>query len=379
MTAFPDPDRPDLRLPAGSGTGHCPSLQREAPRDWIAGALARLRAEAEASAPTPLCFLSPKGRPDLRFAFKDESRQPTGSLKHRLARSLFVSGLCSGEIGPDTPLVEASSGSTAISEAWFARMLGLRFIAVIPRGTSPAKIEAIRAYGGDCHLVADPATVYDEARRLAQETGGVYLDQFGNAANVTDWRRDNIAQEFLAQLAASLGRLPDWLVMGAGTGGTATTMGRYIRYLDLPVRLCIADVEFSAFFEGVRRDDPAARCDRASRIEGVGRPRMEPSFLPGVVDQMLKVPDDASVAAMHVLSDRLGRPVGASTGAAFYAACDLAARGRQEPLSVFGLLICDSGTRYRDTYFSPDWLARSGIEIAGPAKRLERFLDSGTW
>ncbi|WP_216671126.1 PLP-dependent cysteine synthase family protein [Mangrovicoccus sp. HB161399] len=375
MTAFPDPPR-SMRAAADR---HCLSLQRHAPRGWIAGALAKLRAEAEAAAPTPLCFLSARGRPDIRFALKDESRQPTGSLKHRLARALFVSGLCSGEIGPDTVLVEASSGSTAISEAWFARMLGLRFVAVIPAGTSPAKIEAIRAYGGACHLVADPATVYAEAQRLADAEGGVYLDQFGNAANVTDWRRDNIAQEFLAQLAASLGLLPDWLVVGAGTGGTATTMGRYIRYLDLPVGLCIADVEFSAFFEGVRAGDPAAICARPSRIEGVGRPRMEPSFLPGVVDQMLKVPDAASIAAMHVLSERLGRPVGASTGAAFYAACDLAARSGEGPLKLYALLICDSGERYRDTYFSPSWLARSGIDISAPAARLSAFLDEGIW
>ncbi len=377
MTAFPDPPRPAAILPAAAR--HCPSLERHAPRGWIAEALAKLRAEADKAAPTPLRFLSARGRPDIRFALKDESCQPTGSLKHRLARALFVNGLCSGEIGPDTVLVEASSGSTAISEAWFARMLGLRFVAVIPAGTSPAKIAAIRAYGGECHLVADPATVYSEAQRLAEATGGVYLDQFGNAANVTDWRRDNIAQEFLAQLAAALGLLPDWLVVGAGTGGTAATMGRYIRYLDLPVGLCIADVEFSAFFEGVRAGDPAARCAQPSRIEGVGRPRMEPSFLPGVVDRMLKVPDAASIAAMHVLSERLGVAVGASTGAAFYAACDLAARGEPGQLKLFALLICDRGERYRDTYFSPRWLAEKRIDISAPAARLERFLDAGIW
>ncbi|HAN90425.1 MAG TPA: cysteine synthase, partial [Erythrobacter sp.] len=66
---------------------------------------------------------------DIAIYLKDESSHPTGSLKHRLARSLFLYGLCNGWICENTPVVEASSGSTAVSEAYFARMLGLRFIA----------------------------------------------------------------------------------------------------------------------------------------------------------------------------------------------------------------------------------------------------------
>ena len=77
------------------------------------------------------------------------SSHPTGSLKHRLARSLFLYGLCNDWIGPDTTIIEASSGSTAVSEAYFARMLGLRFIAVVPRSVAAAKIELIRFQGGE--------------------------------------------------------------------------------------------------------------------------------------------------------------------------------------------------------------------------------------
>ena len=72
---------------------------------------------------------------DIDLYLKDESTHPTGSLKHRLARSLFLYALCNGWIGPGAPFVEASSGSTAVCEAYFARMLGLPFIAVMPRST----------------------------------------------------------------------------------------------------------------------------------------------------------------------------------------------------------------------------------------------------
>ena len=91
--------------------------------------------------------------PGIALYLKDESTHPTGSLKHRLARSLFLYGLCNGWIGPDTTIVEASSGSTAVSEAYFARMLGLRFIAVMPRSTSAEKIAMINFYGGESHFV----------------------------------------------------------------------------------------------------------------------------------------------------------------------------------------------------------------------------------
>jgi cysteine synthase A len=348
-------------------------------RAWVDHALALLTRDAAETPPTPLRALAMPARPDLRFVFKDESAQPTGSLKHRLARSLLTSGLCSGEIGPDTALVEASSGSTAVSEAWFARMLGLRFVAVMPRTTSPAKVAAIMASGGECHFVAEARTVYAEAARLAQELGGVNLDQFSNASRVVDWRRDNIAEELVAQTREATGQVPDWVVMGAGTGGTATTIGRHIRYAGLATRLCVADVEFSAFFDGVTRGDAAAVCDRPSRIEGVGRPRMEPSFYPGVVDLMLKVPDAASIAAMHVLSRRLGQRVGASTGAAFYAACAVAEElPRDAGDHVIASVICDSGERYLDRYFDGGWLVENGFDIAPIEARLGRLLDGET-
>ncbi len=98
--------------------------------------------------------------PGIPLYLKDESTHPSGSLKHRLARSLFLYGLCNGWIREGSPVVDASSGSTAISEAYFARLLGLSFTAVMPRSTSPEKIAQIAFYGGRSHLVEDPTQVY---------------------------------------------------------------------------------------------------------------------------------------------------------------------------------------------------------------------------
>jgi len=148
----------------------------------------RIEADANRSTDTHLhAFPLPEAW-GIDMYLKDESVHPTGSLKHRLARSLFLYGLCNGWILEGTTIVEASSGSTAVSEAYFARFLGLPFIAVMPASTSPEKIALIEAQGGICRLVADPATVYDEAQRVAAETGGFYLDQFTFAERATDWR-----------------------------------------------------------------------------------------------------------------------------------------------------------------------------------------------
>ncbi|ODT82535.1 MAG: cysteine synthase [Pelagibacterium sp. SCN 64-44] len=356
-----------------------PTAMTSSDREWVHQAIELLQCDGRRSADTHLInpiFPALKG---ISIYLKDESTHPTGSLKHRLARSLFLYGICNGHIGPGTTLVEASSGSTAVSEAYFAHLLGLPFIAVMPRTTSQAKIDAIQRVGGRCHFVDEPGQVYAVAAQIAAETGGHYLDQFTNAERATDWRgNNNIAESIFRQMSSEPQAVPHWVVMSAGTGGTAATIGRYIRFQNLSTRLCVADVENSVFYESYTRNDPTIVGSASSRIEGVGRPRVEPSFVPGVIDCMLRVPDAASIAAAHVLSERLFRRVGGSTGTNFMALLWIAARMRREGTEgSLVTLICDSGDRYGATYYNSDWLAAQQIDIAPHKVRIDRFLDTG--
>jgi hypothetical protein len=141
-------------------------------RSWVSRAIQIIEADFNRSSDTHLLRVPLPGAPGIALYVKDESTHPSGSLKHRLARSLFLYGLCNGWIGPETPIIEASSGSTAVSEAYFAQMLGLRFIAVMPRSTSPEKIAAIRFYGGESHFVDSAAEMYAASARLAASLGG---------------------------------------------------------------------------------------------------------------------------------------------------------------------------------------------------------------
>lgn len=124
----------------------------------------------------------------------------------------------------------------------------------------------------------------------------------------------------------------------------------------------MADVERSAFFDGYAMRHRDTTCPLPSRIEGVGRPRMEPSFVPFLIHRMLKVPDAASIAGIRVASDLLERPVGASTGLNFVAALllarETAATGRRGSTAT---LICDGGSRYEKTARCDAWLHEEGL------------------
>ena len=186
--------------------------------DWLRQALHRIEADFQRSSDTHMIAVPLPALDGVSLYLKDESTHPTGSLKHRLARSLFLYGLCNGRIGKGTTIVEASSGNTAISEAYFAQLLGLPFIAVVPKGTSQDKIEKIEFYAGRCHFV-DPAQIYSEAARLAHELDGHYMDQFTYAERATDWRgNNNIAESIFSQMSLEPSPVPSWIVASAGTG-----------------------------------------------------------------------------------------------------------------------------------------------------------------
>jgi cysteine synthase len=350
-------------------------------RSWVREAVRRIDADFQRSSDTHLIPVALPGFPGIDLYLKDESSHPSGSLKHRLARSLFLYALCNGWLHEGSTVVEASSGSTAISEAYFARLLGLPFVAVMPRGTSPEKIGAIEFQGGRCHLVDDARAVYAESECLAAELGGHYLDQFTFAERATDWRaNNNIAESIYSQMRRETHPCPAWIAASAGTGGTLATIGRYVNYCRHATKVCGVDAEVSVFFDHYVSRDRTLTLGAGSRIEGIGRPRVEPSFVPGVLDAMVKVPDVWSVAAMRALSDRLGRRVGASTGTDLVAAlaCARAMRARCESGSIVTLL-CDDGGRYRTTYFDDGWLAALGLSCSGQVAAVHRLIEDGDW
>jgi len=365
-------DRKDPALP-GARRPRATPAPRDALRDWEERAVRTIDADFNRSSDTHLIPVPLPAYPGVDLYLKDESSHPTGSLKHRLARSLFLYAVCNGWLHAGSTVVEASSGSTAVSEAYFARLLGLPFVAVMPRATSPEKVDAIRFYGGRCHLVDNANDVYGESERLAAELGGHFMDQFTYAERATDWRsNNNIADSIFSQMAQERHPVPAWIVCSCGTGGTTATIGRFVRYRRHATKVCATDPENSVFFDAYACGDDGMRIDAVSRIEGIGRPRVEKSFMRGVIDGMIQVPDIASLAAIHFRQEVLGRRCGGSTGTNFIGALHLARRMHRagERGSIVAIL-CDGGERYSHSYYSDEWLANNGFDLE-PALRAVR-------
>ncbi|MEA0818378.1 PLP-dependent cysteine synthase family protein [Xanthomonas campestris pv. campestris] len=339
-------------------------------RQWVAAAIQKIEADFNRSADTHLIPMDLPGYPGIDLYFKDESSHPTGSLKHRLARSLFLYALANGWLREGRPVIEASSGSTAVSEAYFARLLGVPFIAVMPASTSPEKIAAIAFQGGRCHLVERACDLDSASHQLAGETGGHFMDQFTYAERATDWRaNNNIAESIFKQLSEEPHPIPEWIVCSPGTGGTSATLGRYVRYRRHDTRILCADPEVSVFFDGYCRAVDG-QCPKelaitgGSRIEGIGRPRVESSFIASCVDVMIKVPDALSLAAMRHVSATLGKRVGGSTGTNFVGVLQAAQRMRDEGRQgSIVTILCDAGERYAHSYYDPAWYVAREIDV----------------
>jgi cysteine synthase A len=119
---------------------------------------------------------------------------------------------------------------------------------------------------------------------------------------------------------------------------------------------------------------------RGSGIEGIGRPRVEPSFIPEVIDRMIAVENTASYAAMHLLAEMTGRRYGGSTGTnlfgVFQLAAEMAERGEAGSIVT---LACDPGDRYLDTYYNRAWLDANGHDIEPELRRMRDFTERGVW
>jgi cysteine synthase len=346
-------------------------------RSWVQWAIALLRAGEDYV--TPLVRLDGAHRRRRRILMKDESRQPSGSLKHRLARALLVDAICAGAIGPRTTLVEASSGSTAISLAHFAKLLRLDFIAVVPVDTTDGKLTLIRAAGGKLHLVPDLASAPVAAAALALEHGWHFVGQFDNAAHVSDWRGPHcLGAQILSQCIEQSGRPPAWIVLSVGTGGTLNAIGRHLRYCGSDTRICLADPTASSFHATWANSAPIQKAGSLSLVEGIGGPVSRPGFVPTLVDDAIVVPDAASFAAARVLPRYTGRRHGCSSGTHLWASMQLLGRmeARNEPGDVVTIL-CDDGERYADTLFNDSWLAERGLDSAHYEEAFETFLRTG--
>ena len=213
---------------------------------------------------------------------------------------------------------------------------------------------------------------------MADTCGGHYMDQFTYAERATDWRgNNNIAESMFTQMALED---PSGAVdrLRCRNRRDSATIGRYVRYRRLATRICLSDPECSVFHRRLAGEQAPLAVGPGSLIEGIGRPRVEQSFIPELIDRWQAVPDAASVAAARFVSQALGRPCGGSTGTNFWVAAglvaEMAAAGTSGSIVA---LLCDSGIRYGGTYFNDQWVKSQGLDLEPHLLRLKNFMTTG--
>jgi len=298
----------------------------------------------EAIGNTPLIRLNRIAEGSPRpVAVKLEAVNPGGSIKDRVAVRLIRQAEADGRLKPGGTLVEATAGNTGIALAMAAAVMGYRSWFVVPDKMSPDKIRILKAYGAQVTVVPDvpkddPHHYQAVARRLADEIpGGAYMGQFLYAAN-PEAHYDTTGPEIWRDTGGHIAAV----VAGAGTGGTITGIGRFLKEQDPGIQIVGADPVGSIF------TGPVA----PFKIEGMGEDYYPDTLDPEVVDRWIAVSDDDAFLMARRLAREEGLLVGGSSGAMVHVALQVA-ETVERPGWVVALLP-DTGRNYLANIFQTE-------------------------
>lgn len=302
---------------------------------------------------TPMVALQKiaRGRPYQLYA-KCEFLNPGGSGKDRIARAIVEAAEAGGRLSPGATIIEATAGNTGIGLAIVAAVKGYHLVCCMPDKMAEGKRRALRAAGAELILCPNvpldhPENFQNKARALAEERGWFHTDQFAHAANPSIHERTT-GPEILEQCS---GRLCAF-VAGAGTGGTLTGVGRYLKSQLSGVRIVLADPFGSRLSHFVNPNLPDV--DFGYQLEGIGSSCSPKNLDLSVVDDTVRVSDEEAFRMTRELIREEGLLVGGSSGAAVAAAIHYA--DEHELRGSLVVLLADSW----DRYFSTHWIELPG-------------------
>jgi cysteine synthase A len=290
---------------------------------------------------------------------KAEFMNPGGSVKDRAGLAIIQDAEERGVLKPGGAIVEGTAGNTGIGITLVANARGYRSIVVMPETQSQEKIDFLRMIGADLRLVPakpfrDPGNYVHVARRLAEELGAVYANQFDNLAN-----RAGHAATTGPEIWAQTGGRIDAFTCACGTGGTLAGVSDALKARDPGVRIVLADPEGSGLYGWVTSNDLSV--EGSSITEGIGQSRVPGNLDGAAIDDAVRIPDAEALAQVFDLLQHEGLSIGGSAGINVAAAIRVArAMG---PGHVIATILCDGGARYQSKLFNPIFLKEKGLPV----------------
>ena len=295
------------------------------------------------------------------YYVKAEFMNPGGSIKDRIALAIIEKAEERGELKPGATIIEATSGNTGVGLAFIAAVKGYKSIFVMPAKMSKEKVDTLRAYGAKVILTPvgvepdDPRSHYSVAKKLVEITpNSYYANQFFNDDNPQK-HYETTGPEIWEQLDGKV----DVLVSGAGTGGTISGVGKFLKEKNPDCKVVLVDppgsILHDMFHHGKVVTPPAPY-----QVEGIGEDMVPGNMHFEVVDDSIYVDDKSSFMMARDALKKEGLYVGGSAGTNIAGAIAYAEKITDRSLNVVTFL-CDSGNRYLSKQFNDDWMKENGF------------------
>jgi cysteine synthase A len=290
---------------------------------------------------------------------KAEFMNPGGSVKDRAGRYIIADAEKRGVLKPGGIIVEGTAGNTGIGLTLVGNARGYRCIIVIPETQSQEKIDFLRMIGADLRLVPakpyrDPGNYQHVSRRLAEETGGVWANQFDNLAN-REGHRVSTGPDIWRQTDGKI----DAFTCACGTGGTLAGVGMALKEKNPNIRIVLADPDGSGLYGWVKNNDLTAT--GSSITEGIGNGRVTANLEGAPIDDALRISDAEALEQIYDVLIHEGLSVGTSSGINIAAAIRVAKS--LGPGHTVVTMLCDGGARYASKLFNPPYLREKGLPV----------------
>jgi cysteine synthase A len=303
---------------------------------------------------------------------KAEFMNPGGSVKDRAAYGIITDAEKAGRLKTGATIVEGTAGNTGIGLAVIGRARGYRTVIVIPNNQSPEKMHLLRTLGAEVKAVPekpykDPENYNHIARRLAEERGWFWANQFDNAAN-RDAHYRSTGPEIWKQTEGNISAF----VAAVGTGGTLAGVSTYLKEQNPKIQTVCADPYGAAMWSWFTNGNLETN-DGDSIAEGIGQGRVTKNIEGVKVDRAYRIPDQIGLTIVYQLLREEGLFLGLSSGINVAGAVRFAKESG--PRRTIVTILCDSGHKYQSTLFNRDWLASNHLD---PELPLESVLESVT-